>query len=83
MGGGSAADVQEAIEEDAEASLATFCDGPIGGAVRTGEDDLFRFGPASTPRQLGVRGICHALIVGDRVRDWAIAAEEVSIPSAS
>ena len=77
LGGGGASDVKATIEAVAGAGLAAFCDGPIGGAVRTGADPLFRFGPTRHRHSNIPARYFRPFLEGEGVRDWAIAAEEV------
>jgi hypothetical protein len=83
LGGGGASDVKATMEAAAEGSLAGFCDGPIGGAVRTGADDLFRFGSSRRRNSSIPMKFFRNFLEGEGVRDWAAAADVmVYYPSA-
>lgn len=74
MGGGGAAEVQEAIEEDrpVPGSIAP----PISFASFPGTDDVF-LGPAGAYRRAGIPArFVRQVILGDQVRDWSVAGAE-------
>lgn len=71
MGGGGAAEVQDAIAEG-RAKLSSIAS-EIGIASVNGEDDIYTFEHRSTARRLGIHHLM-LLVVGDMVRDYRILA---------
>jgi hypothetical protein len=71
MGGGGAAEVQEAIEED-RLTLAMIAD-EIGITSVNGEDDIFTFDYWRDANRLGLRHLT-SLVVGDAVRDYRVTS---------
>jgi hypothetical protein len=71
MGGGGAAEVQEALEEG-RATLTTIAS-EIGITSVNGEDDIFTFEDRRAAERLGIRNLM-ALVAGDSVRDYRITA---------
>jgi len=71
MGGGGAAQVQEAIE-DGRPELNTIVS-EIGITSVNGEDDLYTFQSRRAAERLGISHL-QALVVGDVVRDFRVAA---------
>lgn len=71
MGGGGAADVQEAIEADWP-RLSSIAEA-IGITAVTGEDDAYTFADRTAAERLGIRNL-QVLVEGDVVRDYRIAA---------
>lgn len=77
--GGGAAELKALLEARASKTLRDVVDGSIGRAARTGGDEVFMMDPATATR-IGVpSGWMRPAIVGEIVRDWTLATDEVMV----
>lgn len=78
LAGGGATELKALLEERAEKTLGDIVDS-IGFASFTGLDDVFIL-PRSVARTHGVEDdVIRPMVVGESVRDWAAAPEEVAV----
>lgn len=78
LGGGGAAELKALLEERAEKTLGQVAE-EIGFASFTGLDDAFIL-PASSAASLRLEAeVLRPMVLGEDVRDWAVAPSEVAI----
>jgi hypothetical protein len=71
IGGGGAAELKETIDAGARRVLGELCAGQIGGAVRTGADEVFIFDRVRTRFSRIPPDALRPILSGEQVRDWA------------
>lgn len=76
LGGGGAAEVQEAIEDDRLVLAAIAKE--IGIAAVSGEDEIYTFDDLRAAERLGIRNLI-PLVVGDAVRDYRLTSPVAAI----
>jgi hypothetical protein len=77
VGGGGAIELKEQIENASQKHLGD-CIAEIGRTTHTGEDEAFYF-PTSSARTLALVRHAVPLIIGERVRDWQLDYEFVTL----
>ena len=77
IGGGGAAELKERLVEMAPATLGDLVT-EIGRTTHTGEDDVFYLEPSSA-KTLGLDSFCVPLVIGENVRDYAIAPTHAAV----
>ncbi|WP_300007721.1 BREX-2 system adenine-specific DNA-methyltransferase PglX [Pseudonocardia sp.] len=79
LSGGGASELLAALESGSATPLATELDGRIGFASFPAADEVF-FTVPDLPRRLRMEpGVTKPVILGDLVRDWEIAEDEIAV----